>query len=110
VGFESSEDKLARLAEHIKGDCTPGEIARLIRLIEPTPVTGEMSSDEFEIMMNALDAASTRRGYSPKSREIARLIFVMGANQNEAALQTGLSPQAVNQLIQRIRRRVKEID
>lgn len=106
---KSSDDRLFALAKKIKGSYTPAEIARLILLIEPTPSTGEMSSDEFENMMNYLDATSTRRGYSEKSREAARLIFVMGANEQEAAADTGLSQQTINQLKHRIRRRMESM-
>jgi len=109
MGVIAAEKKLLALAEKIKDTYTPGEIARLIRLIEPAPTTGEMSADQFENMMNMLDATSTRRGYSSKSREAARLVFVMGANEIEAAADSGLTQQAVNKLIQRIRRRMENV-
>lgn len=104
----TKDDQLLTLAAHIKSSYPPAEIARLIRLIEPTPSTGEMSSDDFENLMNQLDAMS-RRGFSPKSREAARLIMVMGASEAETVVETGLTQQAVNKLMHRIRRRMEEL-
>ncbi len=68
---------------------------------------GEMSADEFEQLMDRLDALSTRRGYSEKSRAAARLVMVSGASESEAAALTELSNQSVNQLMKRIRRRME---
>lgn len=104
-----TESKLVDLAQQIKDSYSPAEIAKLVRLIEPTPSTGEMSSDDFEKMMNLLDETSTRRKFSEKSREAARLVFVMGANSPEAANQTGLKVQGVDQLIRRIRGRLAAV-
>ena len=105
----TSESQLIELAEQIKNSYSLAQIAKLIRLIEPTPSTGEMSSDDFENMMNLLDATSIRRGYSSKSRDAARLYFVMGAEVSEVAAETGLTVQSVNQLILRIRRRMEDM-
>jgi hypothetical protein len=101
--------ELTDLAEHIRTNFSPAERAKLARLIEPTPSTGRMTSDEFENMMNMLDATSTRRKYSDRSREAARLVFVMGAKSPEAASQTGLKVQGVDQLIKRIERRIANV-
>ena len=76
---------------------------------EPSPRTGEMSAEEFEQLMDRLDALSTRRGYSEKSRAAARLVMVSGASESEAAAQTELSSQSVNQLMKRIRRRMESL-
>lgn len=100
---------LGDLADHINTYYSAAERAKLVRLIEPTPTTGKMTSDEFENMMNMLDATSTRRKYSDKSREAARLVFVMGAKSPEAAAQTGLKVQGVDQLIRRIERRMASV-
>lgn len=100
---------LSDLADHINTHYSAAERAKLVRLIEPTPTTGKMTSDEFENMMNMLDATSTRRKYSDKSREAARLVFVMGAKSSEAAVQTGLKVQGVDQLIRRIERRMANV-
>lgn len=100
---------VSELAMTIKGTLSPGEIAQLIRLIQPTPTTGELSPEEFESLMEKLDATNSRRGFSEKSIEAARLILVMGAVNAEAAAETGLSRQAVNQLMGRIRRRMNSV-
>lgn len=76
---------------------------------EPAPRTGEMSAEEFEQLMDRLDALSTRRGYSEKSRAAARLVMVSGASESQAAAQTELSSQSVNQLMKRIRRRMESL-
>lgn len=76
---------------------------------KPTLRTGEMSAEEFELLMDRLDALSIRRGYSEKSRAAARLVMVSGATDKEAATQTGLSWQSVNQLMKRIRRRMESL-
>lgn len=104
-----TESNLIELAQQIKNSYSKAEIAKLIRLIEPTPSTGEMSSDQFENVMRFLDETSTRRKFSEKSREAARLVFVMGANSPEAAKQTGLKVQGVDQLIRRIRGRLAAV-
>jgi len=59
-----NEDRLLKMAAKIKETYQPAEIAQLVRLIEPTPSTGEMSAEDFERLMQELDATSTRRGYS----------------------------------------------
>ncbi|HDQ4405497.1 TPA: hypothetical protein P8734_005695 [Pseudomonas aeruginosa] len=98
-----------KMAAQIKEKYQPGEIAQLIRLIEPTPSTGEMSAEEFERLMKELEAKSTRRGYSEKSIEAARLVLVMGASVAEAATETNQTRQSVNQLMVRIRRRMESL-
>lgn len=100
---------VSELATTIKHSLSPAEIAQLIRLIQPTPTTGELSAEDFERLMETLDASSSRRGYSEKSIEAARLVLVMGAGIAEAAADTGLSRQAVNQLMTRIRRRMDSV-
>lgn len=104
-----NEDRLMKMAAQIKEKYQPGEIAQLIRLIEPTPSTGEMSAEEFERLMKELEAKSTRRGYSEKSIEAARLVLVMGASVAEAATETNQTRQSVNQLMVRIRRRMESL-
>ncbi|MDX9668607.1 TrfB-related DNA-binding protein [Pseudomonas sp. P5_152] len=105
----SNEDKLVNMAAKIKEAFEPAEIAQLVRLIGPTPSTGEMSPEEFERLMTELQAKSTRRGFSDKSIQAARLVLVMGASIPEAAADTNLTRQAVNQLMQRIRRRMESL-
>lgn len=98
-----------KMAAKIKETYEPAEIAQLVRLIGATPTTGEMSPEEFERLMKELEAKSNRRGYTEKSIEAARLVLVMGASIAEAAADTELSRQAVNQLMQRIRRRMESL-
>lgn len=107
--MSTTDEQLNSLADQLKATYAPDQLAKLIRLIEPTPSTGAMSSDDFENMMNLLDATSSRRGYSSKSREAARLVLVMGANDSEASAETGLTIQAVNQLMKRIRSRMTDM-
>ena len=106
---KNNEDRLMKMAAKIKETYEPAEIAQLVRLIGATPSTGEMSPEEFERLMKELEAKSNRRGYSEKSIEAARLVLVMGASIAEAAADTELSRQAVNQLMQRIRRRMESL-
>ena len=106
---KNNEDRLMKMAAKIKETYEPAEIAQLVRLIGATPSTGEMSSEEFERLMKELEAKSNRRGYTEKSIEAARLVLVMGASIAEAAADTELSRQAVNQLMQRIRRRMESL-
>ncbi|MDF4211098.1 TrfB-related DNA-binding protein [Pseudomonas protegens] len=103
------EEQLMELATTIKNDYTPAQIAQLVRLIAPAPVTGEMSAEDFERLMKDLAAKNSRRGYSPKSVEAARLVLVMGANATEAAKETNQTRQSVNQLMMRIRRRMEDL-
>lgn len=104
-----NEDRLLKMAAKIKETYQPAEIAQLVRLIEPTPTTGEMSAEDFERLMQELDATSTRRGYSEKSIEAARLVLVMGASVAEAAAETNQTRQSVSQLMTRIRRRIEAL-
>ena len=106
---KNNEDRLVKMAAKIKETYQPAEIAQLVRLIGATPTTGEMSPEEFERLMKELEAKSNRRGYTEKSIEAARLVLVMGASIAEAAADTELSRQAVNQLMQRIRRRMESL-
>jgi len=106
---KNNEDRLMKMAAKIKETYEPAEIAQLVRLIGATPSTGEMSPEEFERLMKELEAKSNRRGYTEKSIEAARLVLVMGASIAEAAADTELSRQAVNQLMQRIRRRIESL-
>lgn len=106
---KNNEDRLMKMAAKIKETYEPAEIAQLVRLIGATPSTGEMSPEEFERLMKELEAKSNRRGYTEKSIEAARLVLVMGASIAEAAADTELSRQAVNQLMQRIRRRMESL-
>ncbi|UXL41063.1 transcriptional regulator KorA (plasmid) [Pseudomonas fragi] len=106
---KNNEDRLMKMAAKIKETYEPAEIAQLMRLIGATPSTGEMSPEEFERLMKELEAKSNRRGYTEKSIEAARLVLVMGASIAEAAADTELSRQAVNQLMQRIRRRMESL-
>lgn len=106
---KNNEDRLMKMAAKIKETYEPAEIAQLVRLIGATPTTGEMSPEEFERLMKELEAKSNRRGYTEKSIEAARLVLVMGASIAEAAADTDLSRQAVNQLMQRIRRRMESL-
>ena len=106
---KNNEDRLMKMAAKIKETYQPAEIAQLVRLIGATPSTGEMSPEEFERLMKELEAKSNRRGYTEKSIEAARLVLVMGASIAEAAADTELSRQAVNQLMQRIRRRMESL-
>lgn len=103
------EKKLMKMAETIKQTYEPAQIAQLVRLISPTPSTGEMSPEEFERLIKELEAKTNRRGYSEKSVEAARLVLVMGASKAEAAEETGLTRQSVNQLMVRIRRRMESL-
>lgn len=109
TAMKNNEDRLMKMAAKIKETYEPAEIAQLVRLIGATPSTGEMSPEEFERLMKELEAKSNRRGYTEKSIEAARLVLVMGASIAEAAADTELSRQAVNQLMQRIRRRMESL-
>lgn len=104
-----NEERLLKLAAEIKKIYQPAEIVQLMRLIEPTPTTGEMSAEDFERLMLELDATSTRRGYSEKSIEAARQVLVMGASVTEAAAATNQTRQSVSQLMTRIRRRIEAL-
>ena len=106
---KGNDEKLFKAAAEIKKNFQPGEIAQLIRLIAATPTTGEMSSEQFERLIQDLEAKNNRRGFSEKSIEAARLVLVMGASISEAAADTALTRQSVNQLMQRIRRRMESL-
>lgn len=101
------DERVLQLAAEIKATYSPAEVARLARLIEPTPSTGEMSAEVFEQLLELLQNKSGGRSYSDKSIEAARLVLVMGATKTEAANDTGVSKQTVDQLMNRIRRRME---
>lgn len=94
------------MAKMLRSTFGRAELAQLARLISPTPLTGEMSADEFEeLRMSVESRRRGRRGRPvPESSFIAaRLVLVMGASISEAASETGVSKQAMSQLIQRMR-------
>lgn len=103
---KSNEENVLAMAAQIKETFTPGEIAKLMRLIGPTPKTGDMSAEEFERVMTIL-ASQTNRPYSEKSMIAARLVLVMGAGISEAAKEAGLARQNVSELMTRIRARIE---
>lgn len=104
-----SQEQLQALAQDIKNTLKASEIAQLIRLIAPTPSTGEMSAAEFETLMAELKDKSRRRGYSDTSITAARLVLVMGATVAEAAAETNVSRQAIHQVLKRIKRRMESL-
>lgn len=104
-----TQEELKAMADNIRRALRPGEITQLVRLIGPTPNTGEMSADEFEDLVERLKAKGTRRGYSDTSIAAARLVFVMGATMAEAAAELGVTRAAVGQSIQRMRRQMDEV-
>ncbi|MEE5177073.1 TrfB-related DNA-binding protein [Pseudomonas alliivorans] len=99
---ESSEIRIANMSALIKTSFTPGEIARLILLIQPTPSTGQMTPEEFENLMRVIEASKGTRMFTEKSISAARLILVMGATPNEAAAELGMTVQAVSQALKRV--------
>lgn len=105
---KSNEEKLLAMATQIKEAFSPREIAQLMRLIGPTPRTGEMSAEEFERVMQIL-ASKTNRPYSAKSLTAARLVLVMGAGISEAAKEAGLDRRNVSELMTRIRARIASL-
>ncbi len=105
----SLEATLLKLAASIKDTFAPSEIAKLMRLIGPTPSTGELTPEQFERLMSELKPKNNRPGYSAKSIEVAHLVLVMGASVPEAAAEVGLTPQGARQLMARIRRRMAAV-
>jgi len=105
----NNEARLLAAAAQIKKDFLPAEIAQLIRLIAPTPNTGEMSAEDFERLMANLASKGAGRGYSEKSLAAARQVLVMGANIPEAATEVGMTKQSVSQLMIRVRRHMKAV-
>lgn len=103
------EDAVLKTASMIKETYKPFEIEKIMRLIKPVSPAGEMTADAFEDLFEKLESTSTRRGYSEKSIEAARLVLVMGASYAEAAEETGQSRQAVSQLMQRISKRIESV-
>lgn len=99
------EESVLDMAEQIKQRFSPDDIQRLIGLIEPGALTGEMTAEEFDHLMQTLQRQSGRRGYSEKSIAAARQVLVIGAGIAEAAAATGLTRQGVDQLMKRIERR-----
>ena len=105
----ANEGKLLALAAELKDAYAPTDIAKLIRLISPTPSTGQMSAESFEQVLAVLVGQNNRRPYSDKSITAVRLVLVMGASIAEAAGETGLSRQVVNRLMLRIRSRMESL-
>lgn len=103
------DEKLLALATEIQEGYAPADIAKLIRLISPTPSTGQMNAESFEQVMAVLVGQNNRRPYSDKSITAARLVLVMGASIAEAAGETGLSRQVVNRLMLRLRSRMESL-
>lgn len=103
------DDRMKALAAEIATTYSPGQIAQLIRLIEPAPTTALMSNEEFEQVMEVLAGRNTRRPYSEKSIAAVRLVFVGGASVAEAAAEVGLSRQVAHRLIVNMRRRMEEL-
>lgn len=101
-------ETLLATAKQIKAAYSPGEIAQLVRLIGPTPITGKMSAEEFERVIKILNS-QTNRPYSQKSMAAARLVLVMGAGISEAAKEVGLARQNVSALIKRILARIESL-
>ncbi len=105
---ESSEIRLANMAALIKTSLTPGEIARLILIVQPVPSTGQMTPEEFDDLMRAIEASKGTRMFTEKSVSAARLILVMGATPIEAAKELGMTKQAVGQALKRIKLKAAE--
>ncbi|WP_164359441.1 TrfB-related DNA-binding protein [Pseudomonas viridiflava] len=105
---ESSEVRIANMSARIKTSLTPGEIARLILLIQPVPSTGQMTAEAFDDLMRAIEASKGTRMFAEKSISAAKLILVMGATPNEAAAELGMTVQAVGQALKRIKQKAAE--
>lgn len=60
------------------------------------------TNEKFDALCSAL--RTTRRTDGQASREAARLVLMNGLTQAEAARITGVSKQAVHQMIRRLRR------
>lgn len=103
------DEGLKALATEITNSYSPSQIAQLMRLIEPAPVSALMSNEEFEQLMEVLAGKNTRRPFSENSVAAARLVFVKGASVAEAAVELGLSRQVIHRLIVRLRRRMEEL-
>lgn len=85
------------------------EIAQLIRLIGPKSTPGELSEADFENLMVALKPKGAGRGLSETSKEVARLVLVMGAKPAEAAAELNITTQQASQVMIRIRRLMKDM-
>ncbi|AOE82489.1 hypothetical protein A7318_27995 (plasmid) [Pseudomonas lurida] len=109
MSAKNTDEQLLAMATKIKESYTPSEIAQLVRLISPTPNTGELSAEEFERVMQVLGSQNNRRPYSSKSVIAARLVLVMGASPSEAAKESGLARQNVSELMLRIRKRMESL-
>ncbi|MGN9498515.1 TrfB-related DNA-binding protein [Pseudomonas syringae pv. aptata] len=105
---ESSEIRIANMSALIKTSLTPGEIARLILLIQPVPSTGLMTPVEFEDLMRAIEASKGTRMFTEKSVSAARMCLVMGASAKETAAELGMTVQAVSQVLKRIKLKAGE--
>lgn len=105
VQVEKPKDAVKEMAADIKKSLDPAAIQRLIELIQPSAPTALMTPEAFDDLMDKMQSSSSRRGFSEKSIKAARLVLVMGASVAEAAAETGLTRQAVDQLMKRIERR-----
>lgn len=106
---KSNAEKLMKMAATLKATLSPSDIVQLIRLIEPTPSTGEMTSVQFERLLVELAPKNKRPGYSATSIKVARLVLVMGASVPEAAAEVAITTQGARQLMLRIRRRMASV-
>jgi len=108
-------DKPAKLAEIEKTAAmiirvfNVSEIAHLIRLIGPKSTPGELSEADFANLMVALKPKGAGRGLSETSKEVARLVLVMGAKPAEAAAELNITTQQASQVMIRIRRLMKDM-
>jgi len=96
-------------ANRILASYSPGQVAKLIRLISPGSHHGLMSPEAFERVMTMMGGQSRGRGFSQRSRHAARLVLVMGASIAEAAADAGLARQVVHRLMSRIRARMEAL-
>lgn len=104
----NNDEQLLEIATKLKEAYQPAEIAQLVRMLSPTPNTGEMTVEGFERVMMAI-TQSKGRTYSDKSITAVRLVLVMGASISEAAEEVGLTRQVVSRLILRIRARMESL-
>lgn len=96
-------------ANRILATYSPGQVAKLIRLISPGSHHGFMSPEAFERVMAMMVGQSRGRSFSQRSRHAARLVLVMGAGIAEAAADAGLARQVVHRLMSRIRARMEAL-
>lgn len=103
-----SEDLIAH-ANQIKLRYSPAQAAQLARLISPVSNCGPMTPNEFERVMEIMQAQSRRRAFSVRSIKAARLVLVMGASVAEAAAEADLARQVVHRLMMRIQARLRAL-